>query len=77
MRKARYKGADALRPIDIMDHNIHSSLNKAIKLQITIIRAQKIPRPSTRIDRLIDEKTNTGIINTIGEINEKMYKMGC
>ncbi len=61
MRKTRNKGAGALRPIDIMDHNIPSSLNKAFKPQI---RAQKIPRPRTRIDRLVDEKTNTGILNT-------------
>jgi hypothetical protein len=29
MRKTRNKGAGALRPIDIMDHDIPSSLNRA------------------------------------------------
>jgi hypothetical protein len=64
MRKTRNKGAGALRPIDIMDHNIPSSWNRAFKPQITVIRARKMPRPRTRIDRLIDEKTNSGIFNT-------------
>jgi hypothetical protein len=64
MRITRKKGAGALRPIDIMDHNIPSSLNRAFKPQITVIRARKIPRPRTRIDRLIDEKTDMGFFNS-------------
>ncbi len=63
MRKTRNKGAGALRPIDIMDHNIPSSLDRAFKPQITVIRARKMTRPRTGIDRLMDEKTNTGIFN--------------
>ncbi len=64
MRKTRNKGAGALRPIDIMKHNIPSSLNRAFKPQITIIRAWKISRPRTEIDRLIDEKTDLEIFST-------------
>jgi hypothetical protein len=64
MRKIGNKRAGALGPIDIMDHNIPSSYHGAFKTQITGIRARKIPRPRTSIDRLIDEKTNTGVFNT-------------
>jgi hypothetical protein len=64
MSKIRNIGAGALRPIDIMDHNIPSFLNRAFMPQIVVIRAWKISRPRTRIDRPIDEKTNSGISST-------------
>jgi hypothetical protein len=47
-----------------MDHDMPSSYYGAFKTQVTVIRAQKIPRPRTSIDSLIDEKTILGAFNT-------------
>jgi hypothetical protein len=45
IREIGNKGARANGPVDIMDHNISSSLHWALKPQITIIMAWKIPGP--------------------------------
>jgi hypothetical protein len=58
------KRARANRPVDIMDHNISSSLHKAFEPQNAIIRAWEIPRPRAWINRFTNEKTNSGIFNT-------------
>jgi hypothetical protein len=64
MRKTRKEGVGTLMPVNIMNSNITSSLNRAFKLQITAIRARNIPRPRTRVDKFIDKKANSGIFNT-------------
>jgi hypothetical protein len=40
MRRVRIKTARAQRPIDVIDNNVSSSLQRASELQITIIRAR-------------------------------------
>jgi hypothetical protein len=64
LREIGGKGAGALRPIDIMNHNIPSPLHRASESQKTIIRAWIIPRQRTWIDSFVNEKTDSGIYNT-------------
>ncbi len=64
MRNIGSKRTSALRPINIMDHNIPSSYHGAFKMLITVIRAWKVPKQRTSIDRLVNEKINLGVCNT-------------
>jgi hypothetical protein len=59
LREIENKRARALRPVDVMDHNIPSSFHKASEVEIAIIRARKIPRPRAWIDSFVDKKANS------------------
>jgi hypothetical protein len=64
IRKIRNKRARANRPVDIMDHNISSSLHRAFETQETVIRAWKIPGPRAWVDGFINKKTNSRVFKS-------------